>query len=90
MLDEIPANRPQTPLLDQIADPADLRQLEVAQLAELAEELRLFLAYCVGTTGGHRGAGPGEPNAGAYPPSTDSGRPANAYGPSLTPGRFRR
>ena len=59
MLDEIPANRPQTPLLDQIADPADLRQLEVAQLAELAEELRLFLLYCVGQTGGHLGAGLG-------------------------------
>jgi len=59
MHDEIPANRPQTPLLDQIADPADLRQLEVTQLAELAEELRLFLLYCVGQTGGHLGAGLG-------------------------------
>ena len=59
MLNEIPANRPQTPLLDQIADPTDLRQLEVAQLAELADELRLFLLYCVGQTGGHLGAGLG-------------------------------
>ena len=59
MLNEIPANRPQTPLLDQIADPADLRQLEIGQLSELAEELRLFLLYCVGQTGGHLGAGLG-------------------------------
>ena len=59
MLNEIPANRPQTPLLDQITDPTDLRQLEVAQLAELADELRLFLLYCVGQTGGHLGAGLG-------------------------------
>lgn len=59
MLDEIPTNRPQTPLLDQIVDPTDLRQLEVNQLAELADELRLFLLYCVGQTGGHLGAGLG-------------------------------
>ena len=59
MLNEIPANRPQTPLLDQIAVPADLRQLEIGQLSELAEELRLFLLYCVGQTGGHLGAGLG-------------------------------
>jgi 1-deoxy-D-xylulose-5-phosphate synthase len=59
MLDEIPANRPQTLLLDQIVDPTDLRQLEVAQLSELADELRLFLLYCVGQTGGHLGAGLG-------------------------------
>ena len=31
----------------------------MAQLAELADELRLFLLYCVGQTGGHLGAGLG-------------------------------
>jgi 1-deoxy-D-xylulose-5-phosphate synthase len=59
MLDEIPLTRPHTPLLDQIDSPADLRQLEISQLAELADELRLFLLYSVGQTGGHFGAGLG-------------------------------
>ncbi len=59
MLDEIPVSRPQTPLLDQIDDPADLRELAIDQLAQLAEELRLFLLYSVGQTGGHFGAGLG-------------------------------
>ena len=48
MLDQIPVNRPDTPLLDQIDNPDDLKQLEPNQLAQLAEELRLFLLYSVG------------------------------------------
>ena len=59
MLKEIPLIRPATPLLDQISCPADLRELEVEQLAELAEELRHYLVYSVGQTGGHFGAGLG-------------------------------
>ena len=59
MLKEIPLNRPETPLLDQIQTPADLRRLEPAQLTQLADELRLYLLYCVGQTGGHFGAGLG-------------------------------
>ena len=59
MLEEIPLTRPQTPLLDAIDSPADLKQLEPDQLIELAEELRLFLLYAVGQTGGHLGAGLG-------------------------------
>jgi|TARA_B110000208_G_scaffold21965_1_gene27868 1-deoxy-D-xylulose-5-phosphate synthase len=59
MLDEIPITRPDTPLLDQINSPPDLKELEISQLAELAEELRLFLLYSVGQTGGHFGAGLG-------------------------------
>ncbi|MFK7862643.1 MAG: 1-deoxy-D-xylulose-5-phosphate synthase [Pseudohongiellaceae bacterium] len=59
MLDEIPTSRPCTPLLDQINSPSDLKTLEVSQLEELAEELRLFLLYSVGQTGGHFGAGLG-------------------------------
>lgn len=59
MLEEIPLTRPETPLLDQINSPDDLKQLEVDQLDELARELRLFLLYSVGQTGGHFGAGLG-------------------------------
>ncbi len=59
MFDEIPLNRPTTPLLDAVNSPADLRQLEPAQLAPLAHELREFLLYSVGQTGGHFGAGLG-------------------------------
>ncbi len=55
----IPESRPATPLLDNIADPADLRQLTVKQLPLLAEQLRAFLLYSVGQTGGHFGAGLG-------------------------------
>tara|TARA_B100000959_G_scaffold286328_1_gene364500 strand:+ start:4121 stop:6091 length:1971 start_codon:yes stop_codon:yes gene_type:complete len=59
MLVEIPVTRPETPLLDQIDYPADLKQLDVDQLAQLADELRLFLLFSVGQTGGHFGAGLG-------------------------------
>lgn len=59
MFEEIPQQRPQTALLDSIDSPADLRLLEPDQLEELAEELRAYLLYCVGKTGGHFGAGLG-------------------------------
>lgn len=59
MLTEIPHNRPNTPLLDSIDSPADLRLLDEKQLPELAEQLREFLLYTVGQTGGHFGAGLG-------------------------------
>jgi len=59
MLNEIPLSRPETPLLDQINCPADLRALEPQQFQDLARELRSFLLYSVGQTGGHFGAGLG-------------------------------
>ncbi|MEZ5526986.1 MAG: 1-deoxy-D-xylulose-5-phosphate synthase [Gammaproteobacteria bacterium] len=59
MLDEIPLTRPDTPLLDTIDSPADLKLLEPEQLATLARELRQFLLFSVGQTGGHFGAGLG-------------------------------
>ena len=59
MLDEIPLTRPDTPLLDQIQSPADLKELGADQLEVLADELRSFLLYSVGQTGGHFGAGLG-------------------------------
>lgn len=59
MLTEIPRSKPVTPLLDGINETADLRRLEEAQLEQLADELRQYLLYCVGQTGGHFGAGLG-------------------------------
>ncbi len=56
---EIPLERPHTPLLDLIHEPSDLRSLEQDQLDELSDELRNFLIYTVGQTGGHFGAGLG-------------------------------
>jgi 1-deoxy-D-xylulose-5-phosphate synthase len=41
------------PLLDSINNPDDLRQLDRAQLPELAKELREFLIESVSKTGGH-------------------------------------
>ena len=59
MLDKIPLELPPTPILDRISIPKDLRDLQVGDLKTLAEELRLFLLYSVGQTGGHFGAGLG-------------------------------
>lgn len=59
MFQEIPLTRPATPLLDTIDSPADLRRLEENQLSELALQLREYLLYTVGQTGGHFGAGLG-------------------------------
>jgi len=47
------------PLLDTIDNPADLRRLPTAKLAELAQELRSFLIHSVSTRGGHFAAGLG-------------------------------
>lgn len=59
IFDQIPLTRPQTPLLDQVRLPAELRNLYPEQLDQLADELRQFLIYTVGQTGGHFGAGLG-------------------------------
>lgn len=59
MFDEIPNSRPETPRLDRINQPADLRKLDKNELHALAAELRHYLMYCVGQTGGHFGAGLG-------------------------------
>ena len=56
---EIPSQRPNTPLLDRIDVPAQLRELPPEQLVQFARELRAFLLWSVGQTGGHFGAGLG-------------------------------
>ncbi|RAK58032.1 1-deoxy-D-xylulose-5-phosphate synthase [Phenylobacterium deserti] len=50
---------PITPLLDTVNSPADTRGLSVAQLQQLADELRLETIDAVSQTGGHLGAGLG-------------------------------
>jgi len=54
--DEIPLQRPPTPLLDRIARPADLRAMPREDLEQVVDELRAYLLWCVGRTGGHFGA----------------------------------
>ena len=50
---------PNTPLLDQINYPSDLKKLKEEQLPQLAKELREELVDAVSVTGGHLGAGLG-------------------------------
>ncbi|MET4898160.1 1-deoxy-D-xylulose-5-phosphate synthase [Sphingomonadaceae bacterium jetA1] len=53
------ADIPQTPLLDTVHTPDDLRRLAPEQLRQLADELRTETISAVGTTGGHLGSGLG-------------------------------
>ncbi|UAA85330.1 1-deoxy-D-xylulose-5-phosphate synthase [Acinetobacter baumannii] len=53
---EIPTQRPVTPLLDAIDHPQQLRQLEHSQLLQMADELRQYILYAAGQSGGHFGA----------------------------------
>ena len=59
VFDSIPDKCPETPLLDGVNSPSDLQQLKENQLEEFCDELREFLLYSVGQTGGHFGAGLG-------------------------------
>ncbi len=52
-------DRPETPLLDTIAAPEQLRALETNQLRQFADELRAETIAAVSVTGGHLGAGLG-------------------------------
>ncbi len=49
----------ETPLLDQVKFPADLRKLQKSQLRQFADELRAEVIDAVSTTGGHLGSGLG-------------------------------
>ncbi|MCE8017141.1 1-deoxy-D-xylulose-5-phosphate synthase [Halomonas sp. MCCC 1A17488] len=59
LYDVIPVERPLTPLLDSLDTPAALRAMTNAQLLQVADELRAYLLYSVGRSGGHFGAGLG-------------------------------
>ena len=56
---EIPVEKPLTPLLDKVNYPNDLRSFSINELKTLADELREFLLYSVGQSGGHLGGGLG-------------------------------
>ncbi len=53
------SDRPNTPLLDAVQYPDDIRKLERDQLPQLADELRQETISAVSVTGGHLGAGLG-------------------------------
>src|SRR5210317_1848923 len=59
MLAQIPQNRPLTPLLDALDGSLSIHDLSMEELEALCSELRSFLLYSVGQTGGHFGAGLG-------------------------------
>ncbi|MDP9056006.1 MAG: 1-deoxy-D-xylulose-5-phosphate synthase, partial [Pseudomonadota bacterium] len=48
-----------TPILDRVASPADMRGLSLAELRVLADEVRAEMIGSVGQTGGHLGSGLG-------------------------------
>tara|TARA_B110000003_G_scaffold268488_1_gene298065 strand:- start:609 stop:2483 length:1875 start_codon:yes stop_codon:yes gene_type:complete len=56
---EIPDKKPNTPLLDKVDNPSDIRSFSINELQTLADELREFLLYSVGQSGGHLGGGLG-------------------------------
>jgi 1-deoxy-D-xylulose-5-phosphate synthase len=53
------SERPETPLLDQVDYPADIRKLQKAELPQLADELRAEMISAVSQSGGHLGSGLG-------------------------------
>jgi 1-deoxy-D-xylulose-5-phosphate synthase len=53
------SNATKTPLLDTVQAPADIRDFDVAQLRQLADEVRADMIESVSLTGGHLGAGLG-------------------------------
>lgn len=59
MYNSIPKYRPETPLLDSIDKPSALKSLSLTDLQKLCDELRNYLLYSVGQSGGHFGAGLG-------------------------------
>ena len=59
IFDSIPTQKPETEILEQINLPSDLRKINQSEIPKLADELREFLLYSVGKTGGHFGAGLG-------------------------------
>ncbi|KRP09139.1 MAG: 1-deoxy-D-xylulose-5-phosphate synthase [SAR86 cluster bacterium BACL1 MAG-121004-bin11] len=55
----IPSDIPETPTLDKIDVPCDIKNLSSIQLQSLADDVRAHLLYSVGQSGGHLGGGLG-------------------------------
>lgn len=53
------SQRPETPILDRISAPADMKSLSDSELNQLADEVRAETISAVSETGGHLGAGLG-------------------------------
>ena len=56
---KIPETKPKTPLLDKVSAPSDIKSFSIGELEILSDELREFLLFSVGQTGGHLGGGLG-------------------------------
>ena len=59
IFESIPTEEPLSKFLGGINSPEDLRKLDKTEIPLIADELREFLLYTVGKTGGHFGAGLG-------------------------------
>ena len=59
IFEEIPTKEPSGEFLSSVNFPADLRSLDLKDLPKFSDELREYLLYSVGQTGGHFGAGLG-------------------------------
>ena len=59
IFNKIPETKPKTPLLNKVSVPSDIRSFSVSELEILSDELREFLLFSVGQTGGHLGGGLG-------------------------------
>ena len=56
---EIPTKKPKTPVLDKVNVPADIKNLTSIELKTLADDVRAYMLYSVGQSGGHLGGGLG-------------------------------
>ena len=56
---KIPTTIPKTPILNKIKSPEDIKNLSPIELKTLADDVRAYMLYCVGQSGGHLGGGLG-------------------------------
>jgi len=59
IFESVPSKEPLLKYLNRINSPEDLRKIDKTEIPLIADELREFLLYTVGKTGGHFGAGLG-------------------------------
>ena len=59
MFTELPTERPLTPILDEVDSGRNPSTLSLEEVERLAEDLRAYLLYSAGQSGGHFGAGLG-------------------------------
>ena len=59
IFESIPVEKPNSFFLKEINTPEDLRKFKLKDLDKISDELREYLLYSVGKSGGHFGAGLG-------------------------------